>query len=253
MRTASMRSSVSIHRGRSRARSRSLRYSLVVSALLLASACEDPKVVMPADQLSLVARDSVVEADGVSASLIQAALPRSLPQDASIEFVTTLGRLIPPSGAPDRKATVRARGGRAEVLLVSSGETGTAFVSATGVGSAVQTSVRLAPAPAHFIELIVDRMAAPADGKTAITATALLKRNSGAVTAGLPVQFIATDSMGSTLPALSGTVIADGSGVARYPLTSTVPGIVILQAVAGSIRSDARQVRLTPVPPGDPS
>lgn len=250
-----MRSNASIHRDPSRsarARSRSRRYSLAVFALFLASACEDPKVVVPADQLSLVAHDSVVEADSVSATLIQVTLPRSLPQDASIEFVTTLGHLIPPSGAPDRKVIARARGGRAEVLLVSGRETGTAFVSATGAGSSMQTSVRMAPAPANRIDLIVDRMAALADGKTAVTATALLKRGSGVVTAGIPVQFIATDSIGSTLPALSGTMIADGSGVARYTLTSVVPGVVSLQAVAGSVQSNASQVRFTPAPPASP-
>jgi hypothetical protein len=248
MRGFTMRNSLSTRPNRSAA-VRLRGYFFAASVLLLASACDDPRIVAPAEPLVLAARDSVLEADNVSATVIQAILPSSLPQDASIEFVTTLGRLIPPSGAPDRKVTARARDGRAEVLLVAGGETGTALVSATGAGSSVRTSVRMSAAPARRIDLIVDRLAVPADGKTAATATAFLRRESGVVSPGLPVQFIATDSTGSTLPALSGTVIADGGGVARYPLTSSVPGVVVLQAVSGTVRSNAVQVRFATAPP----
>jgi hypothetical protein len=222
---------------------------LVTGVALLGAGCADPTSVPPTTRIELVAADSVLVSDGVSTTRVEVKLPRSLPQDATIELATTLGRLLGPSGAPDRKIAMRAEQGRAAVLVIGSGETGIAYLSASGAGSSAQTTLRLAPAPAQRVELLVDRLAAPADGRAVVTATALLRRDRGAATGGAQVRFVATDSAGGLIPALSGTVFADSTGMARYPLTASQPGTVLIHAEVGSVRSDPLTVTFTPAAP----
>lgn len=195
--------------------------------------------------------DSLVSG-GAASVLISAELPPTLPQDATVEFATSLGRLINPGAAADRKVTVQARDGIAQARLVSAGEVGTAYVSATAAGSTAQIAVELTPSPpalAETIDLFVDRTAAPADGSTAVTVTAVLRRAAGTVSRGIPVRFEARDSAsGALLPELGGVVVADSVGTARLRLTSPVPGTLQVRAYVGAAESEPRTIRFTPPP-----
>jgi hypothetical protein len=181
--------------------------------------------------------------------VVSVALPPSVPQDASVEFTTTLGRWANPGGAPDRKVTVQARGGTAEARLFASGDVGTAFITVAAAGTSDTTSVRLTPSLPDSIDLFVDRTSAPADGVTAVTATAILRRVSGTVSKGILVRFEVRDSAQALLPEFGGVAVADSTGKAQFRFTSIVTGTVQVRAFAGTAASDARTVRLTPPPP----
>jgi hypothetical protein len=222
---------------------------LLMWLTLAMSSCMDPTTVMQPAPISVHPNAETLVADGFSNVLLSAELPRSVPQDALVDFSTSIGRLITPAGVPDRKVTVRARDGRAEVRLISPGEVGTAYVTATGAGSMAQATVELTPALPDIIDLFVDRTAAPADGATAITATAVLRRIAGTVSRGIPVRFEAKDSATQVpLPALSGVIVADSGGAARLKLVTTIPSTIQVRAYVGTLVSEPRVVSFTPLP-----
>ena len=226
-----------------------LKLVLIGTLSLQAAACLDSSAVEAAEAIRLqVSADSLV-ADGFSAVSISVELPRSLPQDPLVEISTSVGRLISAAGAPDRKVAVRAHEGRAEVRLISAGEVGTAYITASGAGSTAQATLELTPSLPDSIDLFVDRIAAPADGATAVTATAVLRRVSGVVTKGVPVRFEARDSLTqSVLLALSGVVLTDGEGAAKFKLITTVPGTVQVRGFVGAVGSGPRMVHFTTPP-----
>lgn len=226
----------------------STRWVFTAIAGICVPACADPVVFREPDAFRLVAAQNSIESDGANSTTVEAILPTSLPQDAFIDFSTSLGRLVTSAGAPDRKATVRAYEGRAAIRLLTTGETGTAYVTATGAGSTRQVAVEFQPAVPTVIDLLLDRSAAPADGATPVTATAVLRRSRGAVSPGIVVQFMTRDSTGgSVLPGLSGIVVSDSNGIARIKITATVPRTAEIRAFVGSVQSEARLVRFTAV------
>lgn len=227
-----------------------LRRPVLVALLSVpVSACTESTVVPEAAALGITTSADSLAADGVASVVVTAELPRWLPEGISVEFTTTLGRWANPGGAPDRKVTVQARGRVAEARLLAMGEMGTAYVTASTAGLTARTTVELTPSFPDTIDLFVDRTAAPADGATAVTATAVLRRGAGTVSRGIPVRFEVRDSATQApLLELSGVVVADSAATARFRFTSTLPRTVLVRAVAASVESDARTVRFTPPP-----
>jgi hypothetical protein len=207
--------------------------------------CADATFVEEPDPIEVSAAATTLVSDGTTSTIVQALIPPSLPQDAAVEFATTTGRFVNPAGAPERKISVRARGGRAEARLIPAGETGTAHISATGAGSTDFTTVELTPATPDTIDLFLDRAEAPANGTTAVTATAVLRRVTGTVSRGIPVRFEVRDSASETVRPEMGRVVAAESGTATIKLTTTRPGTVNVRAIVGSVQSEARRVRFT--------
>jgi hypothetical protein len=219
---------------------------------LMAGCTDSTTIVTPAPISVRSSADSLLS-DGLGDVVLSAELPAALPQDALVEFSTSLGRFINPAGGPERKVAVRARDGVAEVRLISAGEVGTAQITATGAGSRAQTTVELAPSRPEIIDLFLDRTAAPADGAVPVTVTAVLRRQTGTVSRGIPVRFEARDSATQELiPALGGVVAADSAVTAKLRLTSTIPGTVQVRAFTGTVASEARTIRFTPLPPATP-
>ena len=222
---------------------------IVCAAWLLpcvALGCADATVVQEPHPIEVSAAAATLVSDGTTSTIVQALIPPSLPQDATVEFTTTTGRFVNPAGAPERKISVRARGGRAEARLIPAGETGTAHVSATGAGSTDFTTVEITPAMPDEIDLFLDRTEAPANGTTAVTATAVLRRRTGTVSRGVPVRFEVRDSASEAVhPEMGGVVAADSVGSATIKLTTTRPGTVDVRAIVDSQRSAARRVRFT--------
>ena len=225
--------------------------SPVLIALLsvLVSGCTESTVVPESATLGITTSTDSIPSDGLASVVVTAELPRALPDATSVEFTTTLGRWANPGGPPDRKVTVQARGRVAEARLFAMGEMGPAYVTASTAGLTARTTVELTPSFPDTVDLFVDRTGAPADGATVVTATALLRRAAGTVSRGIPVRFEVHDSaMQTLLPELSGVVVADSAGTARFRFTSTLPRTVLVRAVAASVESDARTVRFTPPP-----
>lgn len=221
--------------------------TFVVMLGALVSACTDATTVSAPAPISVRSSADSLVANGLEDVVISAELPLTLPQDASVEFSTSLGRFINPAGAPERKVIVRARDGVAEVRLIAMGEIGTAYVTATAAGSTAQRTVELAPSLPEIIDLFVDRTAAPADGATAITATAVLRRGAGTVSRGIPVRFEARDSATQELiPELGGLVVADSGGTAKLSLASTVVRTVLVRAYSAMAESGTKTIRFTP-------
>jgi hypothetical protein len=226
----------------------------VLSALLVmfAAACTESTFAAGPAELDISTTADSLVSDGLASIVVSVELPPAVPQDAMVEFTTTLGRWANPGGTPDRKVTVQARGGTAEARLFASGDVGNAFITVAAAGTSDTASVRLTPALPDTIDLFLDRTSAPADGATAVTATAVLRRTSGTVSKNIPVRFEAQDSAQAALPALSGVVVADSTGKAQFRFTSIVPGTVQIRAFAGTAASEPRAVRLTP-PPSTPA
>ncbi len=226
---------------------------LAMSLGLYAPGCTESIVVMESVALDVRTSAASLESNGLASVLVTAELPPSIPRDASVEFVTTLGRWANPGGTPDRKVTVPVQGGIAEARLFAAGEVGTAYITVNGGGATAQVVVELTPAVPEIADLFVDRTAAPADGATPVTATAILRRETGTVSRGTPVRFEVQDSAGAPLPMLGGVIVADSAATARFRITSTVPGLVTVRAYAGNVRSEVRTVRFTPVPVTPPA
>jgi hypothetical protein len=222
---------------------------LIVLVSVPVSACIESTVVPESATLGIATNADSIASDGLASVVVTAELPQSLPEVTSVEFTTTLGRWANPGGPPDRKVTVQARGRVAEAHLFTFGEVGTAYVAASTAGLTARTTVELTPSFPEMIDLFVDRTAAPADGATAVTATAVLRRGAGTASRGIPVRFEVRDSATQALlPELSGVVVADSAASARFRFTSTLPRTVLLRAVAATVESDARTVRFNPPP-----
>jgi hypothetical protein len=220
-----------------------------IAALLGLCACTESTVAPEPATLGIRASADSLASNGLSSVVVTAELPPSLPQDGTVEFTTSLGRFANPGAAPERKVTIHARGGIAEARLFAAGEVGTAYVTVSGGGTQAQTTVELTPSLPEIIDLFADRTAAPADGATAVNATAVLRRVAGSVSRGIPVRFEVQDSAtGAPLSSSGGVVVADSASTARFRLTSTVPGTVLVRASVGAAQSDPRFVRFTPPP-----
>lgn len=216
---------------------------------LATSACTESTFVLERLAVGISQSADSLVSDGSASVLITAELPPSLPQDATIEFNTTLGRWTNTIGASERKVTVQAHGGMAQARLFSGGEVGTAYVTVNAAGTTAQTTVELTPSRPEIIDLFVDRTAAPADGTTAVTATAILRRGTGTVSRGTPVRFEVRDSAtGAALSGLGGVIVADSASTARLRITSRDLGTVLVRAFAAGVESDTRTVRFTPPP-----
>lgn len=226
---------------------------LALALGLFASACTESTTVSERGTLDLRTSAASLESNGIASLVVTVELPPSVPRDVSVEFATTLGRWTIPGGTPDRKVTVPARGGVAEARLFAAGDVGTAYITVSGGGMRAQTTVALTPALPDFADLFLNRTAAPADGATAVTATAILRREAGTVSRGIPVRFEVRDSTGADLPMLGGMVVADSAATARFVFTSTVPGRVTVRAHAASVQSEARTVLFTPAPAPAPA
>lgn len=216
---------------------------------LLVSACVDSTLVPEPATLGISTSADSLLSDGLASVVVAVEIPRSLPQYATVEFTTSLGRWANPGGAPDRKVLVEAQGRVAEARLFAAGEVGTAYITVNSAGATAHTTVELSPSLPDTIDLSVDRTAALANGATVVTATAVLRRVAGTVSRGTPVRFEVRDSATrAPLPELGGVVLVDSSGTAKISLTSTVSRTVFVQAYAGAARSDERTVRFTPPP-----
>jgi hypothetical protein len=226
---------------------------LALALGLSASACTESTTVPEPGTLDVRTSAASLESNGIASLVVTVELPPTLPRDASVEFTTTLGRWAIPGGTPDRKVTVRAQGGVAEARLFAAGDVGTAYITVSGGGRTAQTTVALTPALPSVADLFLDRTAAPADGVTAVTAIAILRREAGSVSRGTSVRFEVRDSTGAVLPMLGGTVLTDSAATARFLFTSTVPGRVMVSAHVGSVQSEARTVLFTPPPATPPA
>jgi hypothetical protein len=133
--------------------------------------------------------------------------------------------------------------------MVGTGDTGTAYIFASGAGTVAQTTIVLSPSLPSVIDLHSDRSSAPADGATTVTITAILRRDLGAVSRGIDERFVARDSVSEAVrDDMSGSTTADSAGIARLRTTTTVAGTVEFRAYVGTVESEPRRVTLT-IPP----
>ncbi|HEU4883736.1 MAG TPA: Ig-like domain-containing protein [Longimicrobium sp.] len=224
-------------------------WSVLAALSLTLAGCTDSISVEEPAALNLLASADSLVSNSQASVVVSAELPPSLPRNTEVVFSTSLGRLINPGAPSDRKVTVRARDGAAEARLIPAGEVGTAYVTATAAGSTAQITVELTPVLPESIDLFVDRTAAPADGSTAVTATAVLRGAAGTASRGIPVSFQARDSATQApVSALGGVMLSDTAGTARIRLTSPVARTILIQAFAGTAESEARSIRFTPLP-----
>ncbi|MGQ9732135.1 MAG: invasin domain 3-containing protein [Candidatus Zipacnadales bacterium] len=188
------------------------------------------------DQLTLVAADSSIPADGVSQTTITANLRdvrgRALPDGVMVRFETTLGMVSP--------ANVPLSNGQAQTTLTSSQTPGRAIIRAFAREVQARTTVVFTEVagqePAATISVISDTRELPADGASTTTITAVIAdRNGNPVADGTEVKF--TTTLGLVTPAFAVTQ----AGVAQATLRAgTEAGNAKITARVGSLSDSTR-------------
>lgn len=220
---------------------------LILSGLIavLIGGCDNPVFLEAPGPITLTVESNELTADGSETALVEAELPPSAPRNAPIRFTTSRGRFVAP-GSDTPQVVVRAEAGRATVRLTSAGEIGTAFIAATSGGATDMAQVELVAALPDTVILSGDRSVAPADGNTAVTITALLRREEGTVSGNLEVVLTARDSADlSTIPELSRLAVASG-GTATFKLTSAQVRTVLVEVHVGDQASNVVPIRFQP-------
>jgi len=196
-----------------------------------------------AGQLTLVAADQSIVADGVSKTTITATVRDThgnpLPDSTPVRFQTSLGLITP--------AQVPLATGQAQASLLSDTTPGTATVTAAAGGLVNTVQVQFTP-PATggqptslFLTKSTDQL--PADGvSTAIITAIVADEHNNPVPDGTPVTF--TTSLGLVAPGSLPTA----AGVAEATLrSSTQAGRAVVTVHVGQL---TRQVRVTFVESG---
>jgi len=196
-----------------------------------------------AGQLTLVAADQSIVADGVSKTTITATVRNTrgnpLPDGTLVRFQTSLGLIAP--------AEVALAAGQAEATLLSAATPGTAAVTAAAKGLTNTIQVPFTPAPiaghptSLFLTKSTDQL--PADGTSTANITAIVAdEHNNPVPDGTPVAF--TTSLGLIAPGSFPTA----AGVAEAALrSSTQAGRAVVTVHVGQL---TRQVRVTFVESG---
>jgi len=181
-------------------------------------------------------RDSVLEADSVSRTIVRAELLPGASAGTEVRLRTDAGRFAEATAASPRELTVKPNSRVVEATYVAPQRFGIATISVDVAGYIRRGEIRLVPARPASIVLNADKLVARANGTESIVFTARLLRpeTRGAVSLGTRVDFVARDSTGQEIGRLRGaTSVESASGTASYTLVTTVPQALSLQAVVG--------------------
>jgi len=196
------------------------------------------------NQLTLVAVDAQLPADGTSQTTITATLQdskgRPLRDGTKVEFETTLGMISP--------GQVALASGQAEATLTAGTTAGTAIVRARSEGKTAIVQVVFTAGPGQAqpagLTVIAGSREIPADGTSSTKITAVVTdRNGNPLADGTDVQF--RTSLGMITPAVAKT----SGGLAEAELRSgTDAGKAVVSVKVGRLRD---QVRVQFVAAGD--
>ncbi len=219
--------------------------SVVIPLLLFLTVvgCADSIFVEAPDTISTSVRNDSLAADGASATEVVAELPQTLSSSGEVLFTTDLGRFRTATGGLEQSVVVRATDHVATARLVSPLESGRATITVRNPGATGRADVEFVPASPDSIDLFVDRVVSPADGATAITATAVLRRAIGVVSPGTVVRFEVRSAQSGAVEGLGGSVVADATGAASIKIVSDTAFEGEIRAVAGGVVSSPRSVR----------
>jgi hypothetical protein len=183
-------------------------------------------------------------ADGATAATVTAAVAPGLPPGRrSVTFRTTIGTFL-----PGRTAEITVDAGASNVVraeLVSLAP-GTARVTATVDGFTVETQVEFVVALPDALSMLLGAGSLRSGGSMMVTVR--LVRNTGTVTARLPIAFSAVTDRGVPIGGFVGVPIAEGGVVSLiYDLgTTSYVGFITIRASVEGGASATGSVRIVP-------
>lgn len=189
--------------------------------------------------VTVTAADSTLVADGLSSTLITAAVKdtrgNNVPDGTAVSFAASAGALS--------SATATTTNGTATVTLTSSTTLATAVVTATSGGMSGTVSVTFIAGPAASVSLVATPETLLADGSSTSTLRAeVLDQNMNRVADGEAISFVITSGTGTLSDSSAETV----GGFATVTYTSSrTPGDVVIQAMAPNGISDTVTIALT--------
>jgi adhesin/invasin len=218
--------------------------AIIIGAGLIAALVAGASGGESKNQLTLVAADASLPADGTSQTTITATLKdakgRPLPDGTMVAFETTLGLIVP--------ARVPLTNGQAQATLTADRTAGTAIVRARFKNQQGTVRVTFTQGPGQTnpagLSVLTDAQEIPADGtSTAMITAVVADRNGNPLADGTDVTF--KTNLGLIAPASAKTA----AGVAEAVLRSgTQAGRATVVVRVGSLRET---IRVEFVAPGD--